>query len=1624
MKNDLSPAPAGHRRSAHVLSAKKKNNDYNYLPDALPPLPEVPDSGSVLSSVDIPARCLRNPAFRHASSRYCSALSMDSSPDSAERPISYSSTSSSASSRDSHCSLGSRSTLVPAPHCNPVTSDRDSGAIRLELVPARQLGCGEEEDRNDRGMDTGRGQGRQGSEQTPTEHSEPELSPEGSERTGQGPRTYVDRVVQEILDTERTYVQDLRSIVEDYLECISNQSRLSLSSEDKGSLFGNIQDIYHFNRDLLHDLEKCNADPVAIAECFVSKSEEFHIYTQYCTNYPRSVAVLTECMRNKALAKFFRERQESLRHSLPLGSYLLKPVQRILKYHLLLHEIANHMEKDTETFEVVQEAIDTMQRVAWHINDMKRKHEHAVRLQEIQSQLTNWKGPDLIGYGELVLEGTFRLQRAKNERTLFLFDKLLLITKKREETYTYKAHILCCNLMLVEVIPKEPLSFSVFHYKNPKLQHTVQAKSQQDKRMWILHLKRLILENHPAKIPAKAKQAILEMDAMHHPGFHYRPDGDKKDSPQTKEGPTPRRGRRKEPLSKLLKNAKQNAANTDGEKRTSLGATLLSPVSQLALGTIGRSRSLINQSQESLDPGDHFDHSDREEGEEPHQQDADDEDDSGLGGGKRLRVPGKSSRKRLNPQASVDSIEQWKTFNMSPSDLQRARESLVREGSHHPPLLRTPNVTEEPPDSPIPSVIVTESDHSVRNIWADHRARRAMFPTRQRTMQPDDEDEDIYQMFVPTEPGGPEPEVPSERSEATSSPRTARPCSWHVEQVPAVQIDPPPDGSRVLRRASSAGEKVTEALQSPDDDQAGHSNLGVIHTESSSNDISGSSSAEQLTIDDIENVYDNISYEDLKSMGLIRRDLEESQSRKETSTDAKGSQGKAARVLNEVSRVTEPMIEPDSSSESNRSSTQEGRQFGTCELKIVEENIYDTICFREPPSTELKGMNDGNKLKQERGSLLASEQDLTGSLGGFVSEESLHFGDDEGPGTSHPVPCSSEPDYSSSSASETFSQRSQKGDKMSEQVDEIWNDLENYIKNNEKKADRLPAAFPVSASESPNKSSAVRNSPKKSPSVTSPQAASPPTKSPPAHQPKPPPITSTPSFTIPVINLPDLQSESTTEEDPHSPAPTSHPIPATPEPQPGTVKSIRNRLARLSSGSFRLEDDDLVELPQRNTPQKDIPLKDLHSLFPGELAGLDSPLAASSLLLGESVDFPLELMDKTKSRVFLMARQYSQKIKKANQLLRMRSMDPGDSCSRARADRKQKDLAAILEEKKQGGAAIGARIAEYSQLYDQVMFKDPPAGQTSATPHYSHHPGLPSSPSMPETSLEEDWLHCTYSNGELASFVSSASEVGDARASSTPQRRLTSACSIPSLKTFPSSPTTPPSQRWSSCMSSPNEKEEHVYSSIKRHPSFNAPSLPSTKSSPSDHCQPVSSVGSQQEEKNNQSGLKCNRPTVDRSTDRLHGPSLGRVGRQSSLPERSTQGQSDLTLHDGQQVVVLNRASALSILTATQNYLANFKDNGEDDDDYVEIRSEDESEQESDRLAQRNGSSAVFSNQNRGLVQSQSLPCSPVHSCDSLRSLDRENLEKYLWSEPQQSHPNIVQSLREKFQCLSSSSFA
>ncbi|NXV95825.1 PKHG1 protein, partial [Calonectris borealis] len=1405
-----------------------------------------------------------------------------------DRPVSFSSTSSSASSRDSHCSFGSRMTLVSNSHLGLFNQDKETGAIKLELVPARRFSSNKPRKNSP------------AEQEDPEESLEKRLSmPRKAEPKGVGKNCamslvteptspkllYVDRVVQEILETERMYVQDLKSIVKDYLDCITDQTKLSLGTEERSALFGNIRDIYRFNSELLQDLENCENDPVAIADCFVSKSEDFHIYTQYCTNYPRSVAVLTECMRNKALAKFFRERQEALQHSLPLGSYLLKPVQRILKYHLLLHEIENHLDKDTEGYDVVLDAIDTMQRVAWHINDMKRKHEHAIRLQEIQSLLTNWKGPDLTSYGELVLEGTFRIQRAKNERTLFLFDKLLLITKKRDEMFAYKAHILCGNLMLVEVIPKEPLSFSVFHYKNPKMQHTVQAKSQQDKRLWILHLKRLILENHPAKIPAKVKVKKTHKTSPYHPGFHYSPEGEMKSSYQPKEGTAPHRVRRK-----------------SGDRLT-LPAYFKSP-------------------QSSKDPSD----------EESTQLNTD------LPFSCTARQP-QSPRQFSTPQSN----------------------SLIMN--------------------------ILGGSTSVRNIWTDHQIRQALFPSRRPPYENED-DEDDYQMFVPSV-------STSNASSAVSGERrgsSGRPCSWHLGVVHQNGTSSP-TRHKIVRRASSAGESNTCPASARYKMGERSSRREVKRAELSSMNAYPESS-EELTIDDIEHVYDNISYEDLKLMGLTRREETDRGPQRSARDSLYEAENKSSLDSPSKKRTANQNRASIRASRDEILLNREAPNSSLDELRIVEDNIYDTIVLPETPLLNFKC--DPLKCSKRR-SFLGLEKDFAccDNLRQFVSEESLQFSEDESP--YHRVPVDN--DYlslvDSSSNSDSLSHKSA-ADKLSEEVDEIWNDLENYIKKNEEKTrDRLLAAFPVCKDDMQER----------------------------LHAGSTPELCKDVEYSLSTLSLPET---------------------------PIFPKTVKPRAATLSEANLRLED---------TTPCKENSFMSLNrSSFSSEMPFVDSPYESANSVLSnahaEGMENDLAVVDKTKNRVFMMARQYSQKIKKANQLLKVKSPEQEQPASRQQK-LKHKDLAAILEEKKQGGPAIGARIAEYSQLYDQIVFREsspkvqkedwatpqePSAGRFSTPVAVS-----PSrSQAASECSRAEDWLlHSTYSNGELADFSpwpesqdpkskSSYTEAGTKSNS----RQLPSAGSVPSLQI--SNRLHVPAQRWSAIISQPNKEnlhQDHIYNSLGRRVSNVKPQAYSRSQSSSSIVVNRSGESIVYPNETDKKKLHSNR-NFRFNSHQTPGIASGCSGpdTRKQIPENC----SGMILQDSQKVLRVNRASPLTAQMATQNYFSNFKDTEEgegDDDDYVEIKSEDEgSDLETSRNQTRKSDPKL---RNADAAPSETLcgktvSCTPAKSTSSKHALtpyltaysDSDKLNDYLWRVPSPNQQNIVQSLREKFQCLSSSSFA
>ncbi|XP_025770493.1 pleckstrin homology domain-containing family G member 2 isoform X2 [Puma concolor] len=390
-------------------------------------------------------------------------------------------------------------------------------------------------------------------------------------QTGSAKPSRLERVAREIVETERAYVRDLRSIVEDYLGPLLDGGVLGLSTEQVGILFANIEDIYEFSSELLEDLEG-SSSAGGIAECFVQRSEDFDIYTLYCMNYPSSLALLRELSLSPPAALWLQERQAQLRHSLPLQSFLLKPVQRILKYHLLLQELGKHWAEGPGAGgrEMVEEAIVSMTAVAWYINDMKRKQEHAARLQEVQRRLGGWTGPELSAFGELVLEGAFRggggggPRLRGGERLLFLFSRMLLVAKRRGPEYTYKGHIFCCNLSVSES-PRDPLGFKVSDLTIPKHRHLLQARTAREVRLWIHCLQRLFLFENPPILPAK--QVLLENS------LHCAPK-----SKPIPEPPTPPLGSPRPRDARNFTPGRRNTAPSPGPSATRRGRRQSEPV--------------------------------------------------------------------------------------------------------------------------------------------------------------------------------------------------------------------------------------------------------------------------------------------------------------------------------------------------------------------------------------------------------------------------------------------------------------------------------------------------------------------------------------------------------------------------------------------------------------------------------------------------------------------------------------------------------------------------------------------------------------------------------------------------------------------------------------------------------------------------------------------------------------------------------------------------------------------------------------------------------------------------------------------------------------------------------------
>ncbi|XP_035981129.1 rho guanine nucleotide exchange factor 4 isoform X5 [Fundulus heteroclitus] len=246
-------------------------------------------------------------------------------------------------------------------------------------------------------------------------------------------------VINEIMSTERDYIKHLKDIWEGYIKQCHKRTDM-FTEEQLRTIFGNIEDIYKFQRKFLKDLEKkFNNEQPHLSEigcCFLEHQTDFQIYSEYCNNHPNACIQLSKLMKVNKYVFFFeacRLLQKMI--DISLDGFLLTPVQKICKYPLQLAELLKYTNPQHRDYKDVEAALNAMKNVARLINERKRRLENIDKIAHWQSSIEDWEGEDvLVRSSELIFSGEMtklsQPQTKSQQRMFFLFDHQMVYCKK------------------------------------------------------------------------------------------------------------------------------------------------------------------------------------------------------------------------------------------------------------------------------------------------------------------------------------------------------------------------------------------------------------------------------------------------------------------------------------------------------------------------------------------------------------------------------------------------------------------------------------------------------------------------------------------------------------------------------------------------------------------------------------------------------------------------------------------------------------------------------------------------------------------------------------------------------------------------------------------------------------------------------------------------------------------------------------------------------------------------------------------------------------------------------------------------------------------------------------------
>ncbi|XP_058065688.1 pleckstrin homology domain-containing family G member 5 [Anopheles bellator] len=214
--------------------------------------------------------------------------------------------------------------------------------------------------------------------------------------------TKIQSAIWELVTTEVYYILALQTVTDLFLACLEDiQSQNILTDIDQKRLFSNIRDIWEANLRFwtlyLYPMVKHSErtkDPMSIyyfQHGFVNFATIFMPYTKYCAEQSTCQFYCKEMYHNNALFMTYCAWCESQKmcNRLRLADILVRPMQRLTKYGLLLAAIKKHITDEAEG-EAIDAMIHSVEEFVAGVNAHLTTRQESERLKGINARIDSY----------------------------------------------------------------------------------------------------------------------------------------------------------------------------------------------------------------------------------------------------------------------------------------------------------------------------------------------------------------------------------------------------------------------------------------------------------------------------------------------------------------------------------------------------------------------------------------------------------------------------------------------------------------------------------------------------------------------------------------------------------------------------------------------------------------------------------------------------------------------------------------------------------------------------------------------------------------------------------------------------------------------------------------------------------------------------------------------------------------------------------------------------------------------------------------------------------------------------------------------------------------------------------